>query len=124
MKALGVPPVLISGANNVNIRPNHRLFYLETVLPIVRKLNHGFSRFFGYDICEDITGTPGLQPELNDQASYLSTLVNGGILTPNEARVSLGKDPVEDSDSIRIPANIAGSAVDPSEGGRPPEPEE
>ncbi len=123
LKAIGVPPILFDGGNNANIRPNHRLFYLETILPIVHKFNSAFSKFFGYEVCEDITGVPALQPELNDQASYLSTLVNGGILTANEARVSIGKDVIEGHDDVRIPANIAGSAANPSEGGKPKEPE-
>lgn len=121
LKSLGIPPILLDGGNNANIRPNHRLYYLETILPIVRKLNSAFSRFFGYEIWEDIVDTPALQPELSDQASYFSTLVNAGIITPNEARDPLGMEPLEGLDGIRIPANIAGSAADPSVGGRPPE---
>jgi HK97 family phage portal protein len=124
LKALGVPPILLDGGNNANIRPNHRLFYLETVIPIVRKLNAGLSRYFGYYINEDITGTPALQPELNDQASYLSTLVNGGVISANEARDTLGKESMEGHDDLRIPANIAGSAANPSEGGRPADSED
>ena len=33
-------------------------------------------------------------------------------------------DELPDADEIRIPANIAGSAVDPAQGGRPVEQEE
>jgi len=121
LKALGVPPILLDGGNNANIRPNHRLFYLETIIPIVRKLNSGVSRYFGYAITEDITDTPALQPELNDQASYLSTLVNGGVISANEARETLGKPSVDGHDDLRIPANIAGSAANPAEGGKPAE---
>ncbi|NBT06312.1 MAG: phage portal protein, partial [Betaproteobacteria bacterium] len=60
-----------------------------------------------------------LQPDLDQIAKYHSTLVNGGIITPNEARKELRYDPKPDSDTLRIPANIAGSAADPSQGGRP-----
>jgi len=42
-------------------------------------------------------------------------------MSPNEAREALGKDPVDGFDSPRVPANIAGSAVNPEEGGRPQE---
>jgi HK97 family phage portal protein len=119
LKALGVPPVLLDGGNNANIRPNHRLYYLETVLPIVRKLNFALERFFGFKLNEDVADIPALQPELSELASYHSTLVNGGIITPNEARVALGKEPIEGHDDVRIPANVAGSAVNPDEGGRP-----
>jgi HK97 family phage portal protein len=119
---LGVPPVLLFGGNNANIRPNHRLFYLETVLPMVRKLNFALERFFGYKIVEDVTDIPALQPELSDQANYVTTLVNGGIISPDEGRETLGKEPRGgENEEIRVPQNIAGSAVDPSQGGRPQE---
>ena len=121
LKALGIPPILLDGGNNANIRPNHRLYYLETILPIVRKMNYAFERFFGFQLREDVTNIPALQPELRDQASYYQTLVNAGILTPNEARVKLGKEPMAGYDDLRVPANIAGSAVNPDMGGRPPE---
>jgi HK97 family phage portal protein len=119
LKCLGVPPILLAGGNNANIRPNHRLFYLETILPIVKKINFAFERFFGYKVDALITNTPALQPELSEQAAFLSTLVNGGILDANEARAELGREPKEGHDDIRIPANVAGSAVDPTSGGRP-----
>jgi len=121
LKALGIPPILLDGGNNANIRPNHRLYYLETILPIVRKINYAFERFFGFQLREDVTSIPALQPELRDQAAYYQTLVNAGILTPNEARVKLGKEPMEGYDDLRVPANIAGSAVNPELGGRPPQ---
>ena len=124
LKAIGVPPILLDSGNNANIRPNMRLYYLETVLPIVRKINFACSRFFGFDIREDVTDIPALQPELRDQSSYYTALVNGGIITVNEARDQLGFDSVDGQDDVRVPANIAGSAANPDEGGRPVEEEE
>ena len=124
LKAIGVPPIMLDSGNNANIRPNMRLYYLETILPIVRKMNFGLSRFFGFEIKEDVTNIPALQPELRDQALYYTSLVNGGIISPNEARDNLGFDPVTGYDDLRVPANIAGSAANPSEGGRPVEEEE
>jgi len=124
LKAIGIPPILLDSGNNANIRPNMRLYYLETVLPITEKLNKAFCRYFGFEIVEDISGVPALQPELRDSASYYTSLVNGGIISPNEAREALGYDPREETEDIRVPANIAGSAVNPDEGGRPPEEEE
>jgi HK97 family phage portal protein len=121
LKALGVPPILMDSGNNANIRPNMRMYYLETILPIVKKINKAYSRFFGFDIGEDITDIPALQPELRDQATFYTSLVNAGIITPNEARVAMNFDELPDADEIRVPQNIAGSAVDPSQGGRPTE---
>lgn len=119
MSAIGVPPILLQGGNNANISPNLRLFYLETVLPLVRLYNSALERYFGYDLSPVISTISALQPELKDVASYHSTLVNGGIITPNEAREELRYAKLEGGDTIRIPANIAGSAANPSIGGRP-----
>ena len=124
LKAIGVPPILLDSGNNANIRPNMRLYYLETILPIITKLNSGLSRYFGFEIVEDVTNVPALQPELRDAAAYYTSLVNGGIISPNEAREALGYDAREEAEDIRVPANIAGSASNPDEGGRPPEEEE
>jgi len=124
LKALGVPPILLDSGNNANIRPNMRMYYLETILPIVRKMNFAMERFFGFQIKEDITDIPALQPELRDQSAYYTSLVNGGIISPNEARIALGYEEVTGGEEVRIPANIAGSAANPDEGGRPVEEEE
>ena len=124
LKALGVPPLMLDSGNNANIRPNMRMYYLETILPVVRKMNFALERYFGFSLSEDITNIPALQPELRDQSQYYSALVNTGIISPNEARDALGFDPVEGYDDLRVPANIAGSATNPDEGGRPPEGEE
>ena len=121
LKALGVPPIMLDSGNNANIRPNMRMYYLETILPIVRKLNFALERYFGYELSEDISDIPALQPELRDASAFYTSLVNGGIITANEARERLGFDPTEGADDIRVPANIAGSAANPNEGGRPEE---
>jgi HK97 family phage portal protein len=121
LKALGIPPIMLDSGNNANIRPNMRMYYLETVLPIVRKMNFAFERFFGFELKEDVTDIPALQPELRDQSQYYTSLVNAGVITPNEARNHLGFDSVEGYDDLRVPANIAGSAANPNEGGRPVE---
>lgn len=124
LTALGVPEVLIDGGNNANISPNLRLFYLETVIPLVKKLISGIERFFGYDV-EIITSTvSALQPDLKDIASYHTTLVNGGVISPNEARVELRYEDKPGHDDLRVPANIAGSAANPSVGGAPTKPKE
>ena len=121
LKSLGIPPVLVDSGNNANLRPNHRLYYLETVLPIIHKISSAYQMFFGFETYEDVAGIPALQPELRDEAAYYSTLVNGGVITPDEARLGMGMEALPDNQGsqIRVPQNIAGSAVDPSQGGRP-----
>ena len=124
LEAMGVPPILLDGGNNANIRPNHRLYYLETILPIVRKIGYAFERYFGFELNENVSDIPALQPELRDQASYYQSLVNSGIMSPNEARDALNLEAMDGHDDLRIPANIAGSAANPEEGGKPPQDEE
>lgn len=119
MQAVGVPPILLQGGNNANISPNLRLFYLETVLPINRKFISAVERYFGYDVEAITSSVSALQPELKDIAAYHSTLVNAGIISANEARTELRYEAKAGNDDLRIPANIAGSAANPSAGGRP-----
>ena len=119
MQAVGVPPILLQGGNNANIAPNLRLFYLETVLPVNRKFISAVERYFGYDIEAITSSVSALQPELKDIAAYHSTLVNAGIISANEARIELRYEVKAGNDDLRIPANIAGSAANPSTGGRP-----
>jgi phage portal protein BeeE len=121
LKVLGIPPILLNSGNNANIRPNHRLYYLETILPIIEKIESAFERFFGFEINKDVSDIPALQPELRDQASYYTSLVNAGIITPNEARENLNYLKLDGYDDIRVPQNIAGSATNPDMGGRPTE---
>lgn len=128
IKAVGIPPILMNGGNNANIRPNLRLYYLETILPLMRRIVQAFQRYFGFEMHEDIVDIPALQPELKELANYLTSLTNGGLITPDEARADLGKPKLTteqgDGNTIRVPANIAGSAADPGDGGRPPADEE
>lgn len=120
LKAMGVPPILLDSGNNANLRPNHRLYYLETIMPIVEKFNSALERFFGFEIYEDITYIHALRPEMKEEAAYYTTLVNGGVMSAAEARDKLGLPKIAGHDDLRIPQNIAGSAADPSQGGRPP----
>jgi len=121
LKILGVPPIMLDSGNNANIRPNHRLYYLETILPIIEKMTKALERYFGFRLVPDVSNIPALQPELRDSAAYYSTLVNTGIITPNEARESLNYTELFGAGELRVPANIAGSAANPTEGGRPAE---
>jgi HK97 family phage portal protein len=121
LETIGVPPVLLDGGNQANISPNLRLFYLETILPIVRKYISAMEFLSGYDIEAITSSVSALQPDIKDIAAYHVGLVNGGILTANEARIELRyeKDKDPESDKLRVPANIAGSAVQPNVGGAP-----
>lgn len=120
-KALGVPYVLLKSGNNANIDANQKLFYLHTILPILTQFCSAFEHFFNNSVSirPDRLAVPALQPDNKTQATYYSTLVNAGIITPNEAREGLRFPKLDNMDSIRIPQNITGSATNPSLGGRP-----
>lgn len=129
LKALGVPPILLDSGNNANINPNLRMFYIQTIMPIVNKIVQGFEMYFGYDIKPVTQEVLALTPELREIANFHSTLVNAGIVTRNESREELRRlpytkemmDAAEDNiaDQLILPANIAGSAVDSTIGGAP-----
>jgi len=118
LENMGIPPILLSSGNNANVTPNQKLFYHQTVLPICDKIAAGFELFFGYDIKTAVGDILPLKSDLKDIANYHSTLVNAGIETPKEARDALRLEELDDDElcSVRIPANIAGSALPGSPG--------
>lgn len=124
LKALGVPPILLDSGNNANITPNLKMFYLQTVMPLVNKTVQALELYFGYDIKPNTQEVLALRPELRDQANFLSTLTNAGIMKRNEAREVLRLEKVDNEvgNDLILPANIAGSAQDASVGGAPKKP--
>ena len=121
-KALGVPWVLVKSGNNANISQNLVMFYLLTVFPIMEIFASAFQHhFMGAKVFPDRGSVESMRPDVRAQASFWSTLVNGGIATPNEAREGLRLPKLDDEEcnNIRVPQNIAGSATNPSVGGRP-----
>jgi HK97 family phage portal protein len=120
-KALGVPYVLLKSGNNANIDANQKLYYQHTILPMLTQFCSAFQHFFngGVTVRPDKLSVPALQPDNRTQAVYYSTLVNTGIITPNEAREGLRFPKLENNDNIRVPQNITGSATDATQGGRP-----
>ena len=127
LKAIGVPPILLDTGNNANVTPNLKLFYLTTVLPLVNKYISSLERYFGYDLKAVTQDIQALRPELKDQASYLTALTNAGIMKREEARekIRLPASGDPEADKLIVPANVAGSAVNPAQGGKPPsEPED
>ncbi len=121
--AFGVPQVLLDGGNNANIRPNIELFYYMTIIPMLNKLTSSLTFFFGYKVTPNTKEVAALTPDKEAEAKHLTSLVNNGIMTGNEAREELNLEPLDDEqmNKIRIPANVAGSAtcISGQEGGRP-----
>lgn len=124
LKAIGVPPILLDSGNNANIAPNLKMYYLNTVLPLVEKVTSALERYFGYDIKPNKVDIIALRPDMKEEGAYYSTLVNNGIMTQNEARekLRLPKSDQAEADELVKPANIAGSASDATQGGAPKKP--
>lgn len=123
--ALGIPFLLFDSGNNANIRPNIELLFHMTVLPMMKKFESAFETFFGYDIKLMTDEIQALAPDAQAEATAVTSKVNNGLITPNEGRQELRLEPLvgQDMDTIRVPANIAGSGtgVSGQEGGRPSE---
>lgn len=121
--ALGVPPILLNSGNNANIKPNLELLFYLNIIPMLRKFESAFEYFFAFDIELMTHKVPALRPDQKAEAERVSTLVNNGIITGNEGRLSIRLEKLDDPDmdKIRIPANIAGSGtgVTGQEGGKP-----
>ena len=58
-----------------------------------------------------------LRASATETKDILLGYVNGGLMTPNEGRAKLDLNPIEDdeSDELRIPANIVGDVPEPVE---------
>jgi len=123
LEALGVPPILLDSGNNANISPNLKLFYTNTVMPLLDKIISSFELYFGFDLKPVTAEIMALRPDLREIGNYYSTLVNAGIMTRNEARDKLRLEPYTKDDGLGdrlvLPANIAGSAANASTGGAP-----
>ena len=121
--ALGVPPVLLDGGNNANIRPNIQMFFYMTILPNLKKFESAFENFFGFDLKLDTRDVPAMLPDVGEETSRIVQLVNNGIITGDEGRIELRMDPTGDPlmTTIRIPQNVSGSAtgVSGQQGGAP-----
>lgn len=122
-KGLGVPKVLLESGNNANLRPNVELFFSMTVIPLMRKFESAFEAYFAFDIQLTTHNISALAPDMKMEAERITSLVNNGIITGNEGRETLRLEALEDEqmETIRIPANIAGSAtgVEGQQGGAP-----
>lgn len=125
--AFGIPEVLMDGGNNANIRPNLELFYYMTILPMVEKVEKALEHFFAFDIKTDTSEVKALSPDKEAQSKELTSKVNNGIITGDEARGELRLEPMgtPEMTEIRIPQNVAGSntGVAGQEGGAPPKEE-
>jgi HK97 family phage portal protein len=129
INGLGVPEVLVKGGNNANIAPNIKLFYYTTIADLVEStasaftlhLHKQYTKTNPIIIKPDWSSVLLLKDDDSKVTNNIKTLYSVGLITKNEAREGLRLPKIDSGDEFLEPQNIAGSAVDPSEGGRPTE---
>ena len=112
LAVLGVPPALVGifeYANYANSEVQRRMFWENTVIPIVRKIseaiNHQLMPLFGdYEVEFDLSDV--LKEDVKDIARSAQILVSQGIMTINEWRERQGLDPVPWGDIWWRPATL------------------
>jgi len=98
--AFGVPETMIADAANYATAKEHRLsFYQDTVIPKATQIEHALNRQlfeaqglafeFQFDQIEAI------QKDEAEKAEFLRMLVDGKIITKDEARKALGYEPMD-----------------------------
>lgn len=103
-RALGVPPPLLGDLSNATLSNVEALFgaFLSMSLGgLIERFERGFDRFFGLNsrserIEMDVTAL--LRTDLAARMDALARGVQGGIMSPNEARKREGLSPVEGGD--------------------------
>lgn len=104
--ALGVPPMLLGlpGDNTYsNLQEANRIFWRQTVIPLVRRFGKAFSAWLGPAFGEGLELRPNL-----DQVEALSSerealwerVRKSDFLTLNEKRAAVGLGPVDEGDDI------------------------
>lgn len=81
-------------------------FVTHTLFPYITLVEEEFTRKLikpsEKDLYIDLDENFMLKSDKSSQASYLNTLVGGGIMTPNEAREQLGLNKIEGGDKIMV----------------------
>lgn len=102
-----ISPILLgdlSKGSISSVEDANLLFYTNVISPLLCLIEEEFTRKLlpeGQII--DFDETELLRTSKQNQASYLSTLVSGGIMTIAEAREQLGLCEMEDTDKLIIP---------------------
>lgn len=118
LAAMGVPPVLVGVfeyANYANSKEQIKIFWQNTAIPQMKKLEHGISmllqKLFKREIyfCFDTTEIEALQEEQTAIVNQAIAKVGAGIIDRDEARVESGYAPTNDL-SMKI-RTVSGSAI-------------
>ena len=115
----GVPPILLGleagleASTYSNYEQARSAFWDETVSPLVRRIEKFLQRALevaerepGSAIEADFSDVPAYEDDHDAESSRVVAQYGAGIITLNEARTTLGLDPLEHGDMRRLPVNI------------------
>lgn len=106
---LNINPVLLGvqgGTAYKSIEEAQQELVLHTLLPLLNLIEEEFNRKLllpsESDLYIDFNEDKLVLASKKDKADYYTTLVRNGLLTPNEARLELGYNPVEGADDLMV----------------------
>ena len=89
------------------LEASQQAFVLNSLMPYVTMLEQELNmKLLSYkqrqNLYIDIKESDIIKSDKNSQANYLTTLVNSGLITRNEARKELGFNPIEGGDILTV----------------------
>lgn len=106
---LNINPVLLSvqgGTTYKSIEEAQQELVLHTLLPLLNLIEEEFNRKLllpsENNIYIDFNEDKLVLASKKDKATYYTTLVRNGLITPNEARLELGYNPIEGADDLMV----------------------
>lgn len=113
--AFGVPPYMLGfteGYNNNSLEQSSLSFLVDTLLVLITSIEQELN----YKLLTKVERSEGYYFEFNQgvllrvdsqtQADIITKYVSGGIYTPNEARILLGKKKMIDGDELIVNAGV------------------
>jgi len=128
LAAFGVPPVLVGlldGQFAANVREQLQIFWKLAMLPRLQRvedqLNEQLASEYGEDIRLrfDLGHIEALREDENDRVERVRKLIEGGIITRNEAREEMGLEtlPLPGMDDITVPFTVVPLGTAPAQPG-------
>jgi HK97 family phage portal protein len=105
----GIPPHLLGKTDaqsnwGTGIAEQNAGLHRYVLNKITRNLEAGISRLLGKKVKAEFDYKGFLAPTPEAEVRLILDQLNGGLLTPNEARALMNNPPVENGDTLRLPA--------------------
>ena len=113
-RVFNVPPALIGLDGNLTYSNTEQagiFFAKHTILPIARRIEQEVAcklltpaqrrRYFMRFNIDDL-----MRGDMKTRAEYYNTMLQAGVLTPNEVRAQMQMPTIEGADALRVPVNV------------------